>query len=225
VGVGISLHVGVNRTDPFKLGAGAFRALFGCDLAAHAMAEIAGARGFRSRSTLVDAAATREAVVTWLHAAAATCKTGDLVMVTFAGHGARLRDSVGEGPIGRGIVLFDAQLRDQDLHAALERFRPGVRVVVIGDSCFSGGLVTAARATVADVLLLSATGDADVVTGSWDPSTLPPFTARLVNGWNRKQGHFPGGYLELQTDIGGDARLNADLVRTAGFLRQQPFAI
>jgi hypothetical protein len=222
LGVGISLHVGVNQTDPFKLGAGAFPTLFGCDLAARAMEGITRVRGFRRRLTLVDGAATRQAVVTWLQAAAATSRAGDLVMITFAGHGARIRD---DRPVARGMVLADAKLRDDDLQAELVRFRAGVRVVVIGDCCFSGGLVTAARATVADVLLLSATSETDLAPGSPDPNTLPPFTARLVGGWNRKHGDFPGGYRELHADIRGRATLNSDQVRTAGFLLQQPFSI
>ena len=186
MGTGTSLHVGVNITDPFKLGAGRFQTLLGCDLAADAMAHIAADRGFESVVTLVDSSATRDAVVTWLGAAAADCQVGDSALVTFAGHGALVRDLDEDArPWRHALVLHDGTLPADELVHLLGGFRAGVRVVLVADCCFGGAITsTLSRADVkADVRVLTATSEGERSPGAKAPGEIPPFTRALSEAW------------------------------------------
>jgi len=230
VGTGISLHVGVNLTDPFKLGAGRFQTLFGCDLAAGAMADIAAVRGFGSIATLVDRSATRDAVVEWLRAAAATCQAGDLALVTFAGHGTLVRHLDEEARrSSHAIVLHDGTLADDELMRLLDGFRARVRVVLVADCCFGGAITTASTVSgadvKADVLVLTATSEGSRAPGAPAPGEIPPFTRALYEAWQARHGDFPGGYLDLWALVGGTSRLNRRLVTDPRFLGEQPFSI
>lgn len=226
MGVGVSLHVGVNRTNPFALGARAFATLSGCDLAAHAMADIAATRGFGRTLTLVDEAATRAEVVGWLETAATTCRADDLVFFSFAGHGTRAphRDDA-DSAWRHAFVLHDGKLVDAELLRILERFQAGVRVVIVADCCAGGPVAESGAHVEADVLVLAATTDAAKTPGAPAAGALPPFSRALVDAWRVRSGDFPGGYLELWGLIGGTSQLHPRLVRDEDFLREQPLRI
>ncbi|HEX8146964.1 MAG TPA: caspase family protein [Pyrinomonadaceae bacterium] len=134
---GISLHVGLNRV------ADSFRAdpLRGCLKDAGAMSEIAALRHFAVRPPLLDGEATFDKVVNEIRAAAAGLEAGDIFLFTFAGHGTRVEDGELEELDGKdeAFVLFDHLLLDDVLRRGLwPLFAPGVRVLVVADSCHSG---------------------------------------------------------------------------------------
>ena len=95
---------------------------------ARALAQLASRQGFEPPTLLLGAVATRANVRAALGAAAEKCQAGDLFMITFSGHG-------GSGGVW---TLFDGSLRDAEMRDALAAFRPGVRVLVISDSCNGG---------------------------------------------------------------------------------------
>jgi hypothetical protein len=151
-----------------------------------ALADIAQQQGFQSSTLLLGAAATRARVCSNLREAAAECRSGDLFMLTFSGHGGR-RPCAGTVPPGglRGAwVLFDGSLDDAEMHAALTAFQPGVRVLVISDSCNGGVPAESGDAAnvLASVLVLSACR----VDQYADAAGLPGhFTTALLRAWRR----------------------------------------
>lgn len=146
-----------------------------------ALALIASARGFELTTVLLGAAAVRTAVLSNLREAAKTCREGDLFLLTFSGHG-------GRGARGSVWTLFDGTLEDGEVRNALAAFRPGVRVLVISDSC-NGGIPADEQHprdenVSASVLVLSACRPE----GFADAAGLPGhFTTALLRVWDAAQ--------------------------------------
>jgi hypothetical protein len=149
---GLSLHIGINRVDSSAYG---FQVpeLAGCVNDANDMQEIARSKGFRPRR-LLDGEATSAAVVSSIEQAASTLQPGSIFLITYSGHGSQIPDP--NEPDGRSEtwVLSNRQLIDDELYALWGRFRAGVRILVISDSCHSGtvtrqlALINSAVATV-----------------------------------------------------------------------------
>ena len=104
--------------------------------------------GFDSLHLLLDRQATPEAVEASLSLLASRAKPGDTVAFTYSGHGTRVPDSDGDEEDGydEAIVLQGALYTDDQIAVALSRFKPGVRVVVVADSCHSGTVTRAIAA-------------------------------------------------------------------------------
>ncbi|MFD5179911.1 caspase family protein [Nocardia sp. NPDC058379] len=139
---GYSLHIGLNRVDPTAYG-GWDGALAGCVNDANAMAALAAAQGFAAPRVLLDGAATSFAIIGEIARLAGTARAGDLVLITYSGHGGQTRDVDGEEDDRQDEtwVAFDRQIVDDELYRMWSRFAPGVRVVVCSDSCHSGTVV------------------------------------------------------------------------------------
>jgi hypothetical protein len=105
-----------------------------------ALAELAERQGFRSPARLLGAAASRSSVLGAIEDTAAVSRPGDLVLLTFSGHGGR-KACDANGASSSIWVLADGSLWDAEMHEALAGFRPGVRVLVISDCC-NGGVPT-----------------------------------------------------------------------------------
>ena len=71
---------------------------------------------------------------------------GDLFWVTYSGHGGQVPDTNGDEDdrMDETWVLYDRQLVDDELHLLYSKFKSGVRILVVSDSCHSG---TVTRAT------------------------------------------------------------------------------
>ncbi len=140
---GISLHIGLNQVDPAQY-EGWDGALTACEFDANDMQAIAKKRRF-STQKLLTKDATSTAVLAGIAAAAKKLAKGDLFLLTYSGHGGQVRDTNGDDTDGRDEtwVLFDRQLVDDELYAAFGRFKAGVRIFVLSDSCHSGTVVRA----------------------------------------------------------------------------------
>ena len=145
---GISLHIGLNNVDPNeykdKSGIGWDGALRWCEKDARDMEHLARLQGFVP-SLLLSAAATAENITQRIGQAAGSLTAGDMFWVTFSGHGGSLaEDRDGDEPDERDEtwVAFDRQLLDDELYRLFASFASGVRVVVVSDSCFSGGITS-----------------------------------------------------------------------------------
>ncbi len=141
---GASLHLGLNRVNP-KHYAGWSGALGACEADARDMAALCQAQGLNPK-LLLSAQATRTALAEALTQATQALRPGDLFVLTFSGHGGQVPDTSRDEPDGQDETwcLFDGQLLDDELYAALARFAAGVRVLVLSDSCHSGTVVRAA---------------------------------------------------------------------------------
>ena len=140
-----SLHVGLNLVDPTAYG-GWDGPLAACEFDARDMAAIAEAAGVPSPTVLLSKKATRKAVLAAIRAAAKALRRGGYFLLTYSGHGGQVPDVTGEEADKQDETwcLFDGQLIDDELHAELARFRPGVRILVLSDSCHSGTVTRAA---------------------------------------------------------------------------------
>ncbi|PTS87074.1 peptidase C14 [Sphingomonas sp. HMWF008] len=141
---GLSLHVGLNAVDPDHY-AGWAGPLNACEADARDMKTIADSQGFGS-SILLTAEATRTAVLDGIAQAAGQLAAGDIFLLTVSSHGGQVPDLNGDESDGLDETwcLYDGQLIDDELSLALTDFAPGVRVLVISDSCHSGTVVKTA---------------------------------------------------------------------------------
>jgi hypothetical protein len=138
---GLSIHIGVNRVDPRHYD-GWDGALSACEFDANDMAKLARSRGFSVGAKLLTRAATSHAVIAALEQAAKDLKKGDMLFLTYSGHGGQVTDLNGDEKANdrkdETWVLFDRQLVDDELYELYGKFRSGVRIVVLSDSCHSG---------------------------------------------------------------------------------------
>ena len=136
----MSLHIGMNRVDPAKYG-GWDGVLTGCERDAQTMAAIARGEGFTPRN-LFAPQATAEAILGEIQRAARALRSGDIFLLTYAGHGGQVSDPTGEESDQKDEtwVAFDRQIIDDELWQALSEFRDGVNIVMASDSCHSGSV-------------------------------------------------------------------------------------
>lgn len=135
---GLSLHIGLNHVDPAHYD-GWDGQLAGCEADAHDMTALAKKQKFKP-TRLINEQATADAVIRAISDAANKLKVGDLFLVSYSGHGGQVPDRNGDEKDGwdETWVLYDRQLVDDELYALWSQFEPGVRVLVISDSCHSG---------------------------------------------------------------------------------------
>jgi len=141
---GISVHVGLNKVDPAKY-EGWDGALAACEFDAKDMLAIAKKRGFGVNQLLLTRSATVAAVTAAITDAAKVLKSGDIFLLSYAGHGGQVPDKNGDESDRKDEtwVLYDRQLVDDELHGLYAKFKAGVRIVVISDSCHSGTVTRA----------------------------------------------------------------------------------
>ena len=136
----ISLHLGLNSVDP-----GAYSGwdgpLAACEFDAHDMAAIAQSKGMKS-SLLLTKKCTRAGFLRAIRGAAKALAAGDLFFLSYSGHGGQVPDVSGDelDKQDETWCLFDGQLIDDELYFELSRFKAGVRVLVLSDSCHSGSV-------------------------------------------------------------------------------------
>lgn len=151
-----SLHVGVNRADQGAY-PGGISQLAGCINDAKAYRKMASQAGFKENRSLHDSQATIREVSRHIYHAADSLNSGDIFFVSYAGHGTGVDDRSGDEQDDRqdeAWCLHDGLLLDDYLYALWSRFKPGVRLLVVSDSCHSGTVArvrAAARALATDL--------------------------------------------------------------------------
>jgi hypothetical protein len=138
---GRALTIGLNAVDPRHY-QGWSGELHACEADAQDMAEIAKSKKF-SVKQLLTKAATRAKVSSEILKAAKALTKGDILMLTYSGHGGQLPDMNNDEPDAQDETwcLYDGELIDDELYGLLGRFAQGVRIVVFSDSCHSGTVV------------------------------------------------------------------------------------
>jgi len=138
---GISLHVGLNAVDPAHY-SGWDGALTACEFDANDMESLAQARGFET-TKLLTGDATAKAVVEAIESAASELAASDIFFITYSGHGGQVPDTNDEEEADRSDetwLAYDRQIIDDELYALWAKFEPGVRIIVLSDSCHSGSV-------------------------------------------------------------------------------------
>jgi len=138
-----SIHLGLNSVDPKHYG-GWSGELLACEFDAKDMAALAKAAGITS-TMLLTKDATRAKALAAVRAASKQLKSGDLLFLTYSGHGGQIPDVTGEedDKLDETWCLYDGQVIDDEIYLELSRFAEGVRVLVLSDSCHSGTVTRA----------------------------------------------------------------------------------
>ena len=122
----MSLHLGLDSVSAAAYG-GWSGPLSACEFDANDMAALATAQGMKPK-LLLTKKATRAAVLSAMRDAAKKLGAGGLFFLT--GEEIDKKDET--------WCLYDGQLIDDELYFELSRFKAGVRIVVLSDSCHSG---------------------------------------------------------------------------------------
>jgi|SRR5215217_2304567 len=149
---GSALTIGVNSVDP-KHYEGWSGELNACEADANDMEEIAKSKGFKV-TKLLTKEATRDNVIRALEENIQLLQNGDIFMLSNSGHGGQVRDTNGdETDVGNSVpdmedetwCLYDGQLVDDEINSYLAKFKEGVRIIVLSDSCHSGTVTKVAN--------------------------------------------------------------------------------
>jgi hypothetical protein len=140
-----ALCIGINNYP------GTHMDLAGCVNDANAWeAELKG-RGFKV-TKMLDEQATKAAMAAAFKEVIGGAAKGDLVVITYSGHGTYVPDASGDEVDGldEGLCPYDIQtgggaLLDDEIHALFAARKSGVRLVLISDSCHSGTVTRAAQ--------------------------------------------------------------------------------
>ncbi len=137
---GLALNIGLNGVSAAAYG-GWDGPLAACEFDAHDMAAIARARGMKA-TVLLTKKATRANMLAGMRSAAKALKSGDFFLLTYSGHGGQVPDTNGDEPDKQDETwcLYDGQLIDDELYFELSRFKAGVRILMLSDSCHSGSV-------------------------------------------------------------------------------------
>lgn len=149
---GRSVHIGLNTVDSRHYRDGDGKPWDGkleaCENDARSMAELATQLGFDVQAPLLTTAAQAAAVASSIGTAATELSPGDMFLLTYSGHGGQVSstnhdDDPEEDNLDETWCLYDRQLLDDELFVLFSEFRPGVRIVVLSDSCHSGTVTRA----------------------------------------------------------------------------------
>jgi hypothetical protein len=138
--IGLALTIGLNSVDPEHY-EGWTGNLNACEADAGDLNDLLVAGGFTC-TTLLTREATREAVTSAILDAARRLASGDIFVLSYSGHGGQAPDQNNDEPDGldKTWCLYDAQLIDDELYAMWGEFAPGVRIVMLSDSCHAGSV-------------------------------------------------------------------------------------
>lgn len=97
--------------------------------------------------TILDEHATLEKITSALRKNIGLCEPGDVFVWTSSSHGSQVPDRNGDEIDGRDevICMYNGNLTDDVIRSILNTAKPGVGLVFVSDSCFSG---TTSRAMV-----------------------------------------------------------------------------
>jgi hypothetical protein len=141
---GFALCIGINNYP------GTENDLAGCVNDADDWAGVLAKRGFVVQR-MVDRQATGKAMRSAIRELAARAAAGDLIVVQYSGHGSFVPDEDGDEPDGTDecICPHDVARRgpitDDELFELYSARRPGVKLLMISDSCNSGTVARFAR--------------------------------------------------------------------------------
>jgi len=141
--IGLSLHIGVNTVNQnHYLGLSDLKAAVNDAKDYQRIAKEV--FGYQETTLLLDQAATTHNVKSQFSAAADKLHAGDIFFLSYSGHGGLVEDPnfriKGDEPYDQTWCLYDRQLLDDEIFEAFKKFRDGVRILVISDSCHSGSV-------------------------------------------------------------------------------------
>ncbi len=135
-----ALLVGLKSVDPSAYGGwDGQNGCWGCELDVDNINNIISPLSFNT-SNLKTKNATSTQILDGLSEAAKTCQPGDLFVFYFSGHGGQQPDVSGDELDGQDetLVAYDREIIDDELNKVWTKFKSGVRIFMLSDSCNSG---------------------------------------------------------------------------------------
>jgi metacaspase-1 len=138
----LAVLVGLRKVNPARYrGWDGTGGCWGCELDVDNVERILQPLGYQ-RTILKTENATKRKLMDAL-ASATRLKSGDIFVFYYSGHGGQQPDQTGDGKDeldgnDETLVLYDGELRDDSLNEIWTSMKPGVRVVMLSDSCNSG---------------------------------------------------------------------------------------
>lgn len=137
---GYALCVGLNAVDPGHYD-GWSGELNACEADALSMEALLRGRGFEAHLVLTKSA-TRSTVLSCLRSLVVKADPGDTIVFTNSSHGGQvpnydLRGDESDG-MDETICMFDGEIIDDELANIWAAASPGVRIMMVSDSCHSG---------------------------------------------------------------------------------------
>jgi hypothetical protein len=139
-----SLHIGINDYP------GTDSDLVGCVNDAQDWRGALALRGFDDQTEILNNAAMKKVILTFLKDIVAKTGPGDIAVITFSGHGTWVPDKDGDEANGRDEALCPWDfakgeiITDDELYVVFSKCNPAARLVFISDSCHSGSVTRAA---------------------------------------------------------------------------------
>lgn len=169
-----ALCIGINNYP------GTHMDLAGCVNDANDWAQELGNRGF-SVTKLLDEQATKAAMTEGFKTIIGGASSGDVIVITYSGHGTYVPDLDGDeaDKLDEALCPYDLQtgggpLIDDEIHVLFNARKPGVRLVLVSDSCHSG---TVTRAAAPDPDADDAPRPRFMPMGNWMPANKLPKNA------------------------------------------------
>ena len=158
---GYSLHIGLNKLDQDHYpGTPVLKAAVNDAVFWESFAK---KEGYQTTS-LHDESAKAGVVIKQLGDYASVMKAGDILLLTYAGHGGEIPN---DKPAGfddekndQTWCLYDRQLLDDELYECFEAFKEGTRILVVSDSCHSGTITRVADLNFSELLAKGMAGTA-----------------------------------------------------------------
>lgn len=141
-------------------------------------------RGF-GVTTLLDAQATKAAMAQAMGSLIEQGQGGDVLVITYSGHGTYVPDTDGDEVDGLDEALCPHDIRtegallDDEIHELFLRRQPKVKLVLVADSCHSGTVTRAAADPDADP---RATRPRFMPIGNWMEAAALPRALPAVQG-------------------------------------------
>lgn len=222
---GIALLIGVNQVDPAGYDGEWDGKLSFCEADAQAVADVTAGQGFHN-IMLPTANATIDGVKGKIKEVASQLNGGDMFVLFYSGHGNSIVDESGDewgDHKDEAWCLYDGELLDDELYALWPLFDPGVRVLVLSDSCHSGSITRGdpgehdvVKACPPEVAELKALNDPEVYARVRQQLPKGPkkigATIRLISGCKdyqqsfenepKEHGHFTFAVLNAWKDAG-----------------------
>ena len=113
--------------------------LQGCVNDANDWAEFLQLNGFETQ-VILNSQATRNNLLTALGNLINEAVADDVIVFTYSGHGTNVMDTSGDedDSYDEALYVYDGVLLDDSLRAVIQNIKPGVHLVVVSDSCYSG---------------------------------------------------------------------------------------
>ncbi len=135
---GLSLHIGLNTIDRNKY-EGEYQPLRNAENDAHFYYTLAKLKNFDAIK-LSGEDATSENLLKYLNEYSNRLATGDMCFITYSGHGTRVTDLNNDEEDGydEALVLYDRLFIDDEFQLCWAKFKPGVKLFFVNDSCCNG---------------------------------------------------------------------------------------